>query len=228
MEGKLIVIESGTDSSGKATQTKKIYERLKEDGYNIKKVEYPNYQSESSALIKMYLKGEFGNKADEVNPYAASTFYAVDRYASYKKEWEEFYKNGGIILADRYTTSNMIHQASKIDNFTEKEEYLKWLYELEFEKIKLPEPDIVLFLNMPPKISMKLMENRDNKFTGEKEKDIHEKDREYLEKTYKNAYELARKYNWIIIDCIENDKLKSIDEIHNEIYKILEKILMKI
>ena len=115
MSGKLIIIESGSDASGKATQTKKLYERLIADGYKVRKVEYPNYDSESSALVKMYLRGEFGKKATDVDPYIASTFYAADRYASFKTEWEEFYNNGGIILADRYTTSNMVHQAAKMD-----------------------------------------------------------------------------------------------------------------
>ncbi len=225
MKGKLIVIESGTDSSGKATQTKKLYERLKKEAYIIKKVEYPNYESDSSALIKMYLKGEFGEDPSEVNPYAASSFYAVDRYASYKKVWKNFHSDGGIILADRYTTSNMIHQASKINDAKEKEDYLKWLLDFEFERIQLPRPDLVIFLNMPPEVSMRLMANRKNKFTGEQAKDIHEKNKEYLERTYENAYALAKNYNWKIIDCTEQNRLKTIDEINNEIYIAVKELL---
>jgi dTMP kinase len=225
MKGKLIVIESGTDSSGKATQTKKLYERLEKEAYIIKKVEYPNYESDSSALIKMYLNGEFGDDPSEVNPYASSSFYAVDRYASYKKNWKNFYSDGGIILADRYTTSNMIHQASKIEDRQQREEYLAWLREFEFEKIELPVPDMVVFLNMPPEVSIRLMANRANKFTGGQAKDIHEKNREYLKKTYENAYELAKKYNWTIIECTEYNRLKTIDEIHNEIYEKVKKVL---
>ncbi len=227
MKGKLIVIESGTDSSGKATQTKKLCERLESEAYIIKKVEYPNYESDSSALIKMYLSGEFGENPEDVNAYAASTFYAVDRYASYQKYWKEFYVSGGVIIADRYTTSNMIHQGSKIEDKPEKYDYLEWLQEFEFEKIGLPRPDMVIFLNMPPNVSMRLMANRNNKFTGEEQKDIHEKNKSYLEKTYENGYELAKKYNWEIIDCVEYNRVKTIDEIHNEIYEKVKKLLNK-
>ena len=219
MKGKLFVIESGTDSSGKATQTARLYERLKAEGINVKKVEYPNYKSESSSLIKMYLRGEFGEKADDVNYYAASAFYAVDRYASYQKEWRSFYEDGGIIIADRYTTSNMVHQASKIESESEKIEYVDWLLDFEFKRFELPKPDGVIFLNMPPQKSMSLMEDRKNKFTGEAEKDIHEKDREYLIKTYENALWIANRHGWINVECMQEGKLKSIDEIHEQIYK---------
>lgn len=159
MSGKLIIIESGSDASGKATQTKKLYERLLKDGYNVRKVEYPNYDSESSALVKMYLRGEFGEKATDVDPYIASTFFSVDRYASFKTEWEEFYNNGGIVLADRYTTSNMVHQASKMDE-DERDKYLDWLVDYEFNMYKIPQPDCVVFLDVPVNFSKKLMENR--------------------------------------------------------------------
>ena len=128
MKGKLIIIE-GSDGSGKATQTEKLYDRLKQNNYNIKKVEYPNYKSESSSLVKMYLRGDFGKDATDVDPYVCSTFFAVDRYASFKTEWEEFYNNGGIIICDRYTTSNMIHQASKME-VEERDKYLEWLNDL--------------------------------------------------------------------------------------------------
>ena len=175
MSGKLIIIESGSDASGKATQTRKLYERLLTDGYNIKKVEYPNYKSESSSLVKMYLRGDFGSKASDVDPYVSSTFFAADRYASYKTEWEDFYKNDGIILSDRYTTSNMVHQASKMDE-SNRDKYLDWLFDYEFNLYKIPKPDCVIFLDVPIEFSKKLMENRKNKFTGEDKKDIHESD----------------------------------------------------
>ncbi len=132
--GKLIVIE-GSDGSGKATQTKKLYDKLVKENKNVKKVEFPNYESESSALIKMYLNGEFGKEPDSVNPYVSSTFYAVDRFASYKKDWEEFYLKGGIIIADRYTTSNMIHQAAKIKDVQAKDNFLNWLWDFEFKNL---------------------------------------------------------------------------------------------
>ncbi|KAI3345018.1 dTMP kinase [Clostridium botulinum] len=217
-KGKLIIIESGSDASGKATQAKKLYERLLEEGYNIKKITYPNYDSPACMPVKMYLSGEFGNKPEDVNAYVASTFFAIDRFASYNKEWKEFYDNGGIIISDRYTTSNMVHQAVKMDE-EEKDKYLDWLYNLEFNLYKLPVPDCVMFLDVLPEISQKLMKDRNNKFTGEKEKDIHENNKDYLAKSYYNSLEIVERYNWDKIKCNDGDNLKTIEEIHEEIYK---------
>ncbi|CEN80606.1 dTMP kinase [Paraclostridium sordellii] len=224
MKGKLIIIESGSDASGKATQTKKLFNRLEQDGYKVKKVEYPNYKSESSALVKMYLNGDFGKNAEDVDPYVASTFFAADRYASFKTEWEEFYNNGGIIIADRYTTSNMVHQASKMDG-NERDKFINWLFDYEFNLYKIPEPDCVVFLDVPIEYSKKLMENRKNKFTGEDKKDIHESDISYLSKSYENSLYIANKYNWNKINCIENENLRSIESIHEEIYNIVKENL---
>ncbi|CEN87984.1 thymidylate kinase [[Clostridium] sordellii] len=224
MKGKLIIIESGSDASGKATQTKKLFNRLEQDGYKVKKVEYPNYKSESSALVKMYLNGDFGKNAEDVDPYVASTFFAADRYASFKTEWEEFYNNGGIIIADRYTTSNMVHQASKMDE-NERDKFINWLFDYEFNLYKIPQPDCVVFLNVPIEYSKKLMENRKNKFTGEDKKDIHESDISYLSKSYENSLYIANKYNWNKINCIENENLRSIESIHEEIYNIVKENL---
>ncbi|MFW6035425.1 MAG: dTMP kinase [Halothermotrichaceae bacterium] len=219
MQGKLIVIESGTDASGKTTQYNKLFRRLKQEGHNITRVEYPNYNDRSSALVKMYLDGEFGEDPRAVNLYAASTFYAVDRFASYQKEWKELYEKGSIILADRYTTSNMIHQASKIEDYKDREEYLNWLTDLEFKKFGLPRPEIVLFLDMPPRYSMKLLNKRTHK-------DIHEKNLEYMQDTYKNACWIADKYNWEKIKCVEGSRVKSIDEIHHKVYTIIKRRLL--
>lgn len=218
--GKVIVIE-GCDGSGKATQTKKIFDRLILEGYNVKKVEYPNYESNSSALVKMYLNGEFGSSPSDVNPYAASSFYAVDRYASFKKEWEEFYKAGGVIIADRYTTANMIHQASKISEVETRNEFLDWLWDYEFVKIGLPIPDCVIFLDVHPKYSKELISNRENKMNGFQEKDIHEKDYNYLLSSYLNSCSVADRYGWKRINCIDSGNLREIDEISNEIYKYI-------
>lgn len=225
MKGKLIIIEAGSDASGKATQTKRLFVRMKNEKYNIRKVEYPNYKSSSSALVKMYLNGEFGYRPEDVNAYAASTFYSVDRYASYTKEWKRYYENGGIVLADRYTTSNMVHQASKIEDAEERDRYLDWLCDLEFVKLGLPVPDMVIFLDVPPVISNGLMSNRNNKMTGGSKKDIHESDSEYLRKTYINACQVADKYGWKRIQCIDGSLLRSIDDIHNEIYDYVVKNL---
>lgn len=221
MKGRLIVIEAG-DGSGKATQTKLLYDTLVMQGkVPVRKVEFPNYSSKSSELIKMYLKGEFGADPNLVNPFVASTFYAIDRFISYEKEWKNFYLNGGIVIADRYTTSNMIHQAAKIDDNLEREEYLNWIWDLEFNKYKLPVPDCVFFLDMPPQYSIKLINKRPNKF-GDKTKDIHERNSEFLVNSYKNSLKIAEEYNWITIDCLAGDKIRSVNDIHRDIYDIVE------
>ncbi|MDR0879603.1 MAG: thymidylate kinase [Clostridioides sp.] len=219
MKGKLIIIESGTDASGKETQSEKLYTRLKAEGYKIKKVQYPNYDSESSALVKMYLRGDMGKDAECVDPYIASTFFAVDRYASFKIEWEKFYNEGGIIIADRYTTSNMVHQASKMDK-DDREKYLDWLDDYEYNMYGLPRPDAVIFLDVPVDVSERLMADRDKYTGGEEKKDIHESDREYLRKCYDNSLDIASKYGWSMVDCAPDGLLRSIESIHEEIYGI--------
>lgn len=222
--GKLIVIE-GTDSSGKETQTKKLYERLANEVEKVRKISFPNYESPACEPVKMYLAGVFGDNALNVNPYPVSTMFAIDRYASYKMDWESFYNAGGIIVTDRYTTSNMVHQASKIENIDEKSKYLGWLEDLEYNKMGIPKPDLVIFLNMPTEMAVKLMEARKNKITGEEKKDIHEKDTSYLKKSYDNACDIAKKYNWQEIKCVENKRLKTIEEIGEEIYTLVKEIL---
>ena len=224
--GKIIVIE-GTDGSGKTTQIERLYNRLKDENEDIIKIKYPHYESPSSALVKMYLNGEFGDKPEDVNPYTASAFFAVDRIAYYKKEWGKFYNKGSIVLADRYTTSNMIHQAAKIEDKDEKEKFLNWLWDLEFVKMGLPVPDIVIFLNMPPKYSIKLVNERGEDISAHHPKDIHEKDENYLKHSYENSLYIANKYNWIDISCVRDGKIKSIDEIHEEIYSKVKKSLKK-
>ncbi|WP_461207036.1 dTMP kinase [Clostridium sp. DL1XJH146] len=217
MKGKLIILEA-TDGAGKKTQSDLLYKRLLKDNKKVMKVEYPNYDSPSSTLVKMYLAGDFGNKPEDVNAFAASAFYAVDRYASYKLQWKSFYEDGGIILADRYTTANMVHQASKIKDNNEKDSFLNWLWEFEFTNMGLPVPDLVLFLNMPPEYSQKLMKNRKNKITGKDSKDIHERDEEYLKNSYYNACYVAEKYNWATINCVKEDNIRTIEEIQKDVY----------
>lgn len=224
MSGKLFVIE-GLDGSGKQTQTQLLTERLKKENIDVRHVEYPNYRSESSALVKMYLRGDFGASADDVDAYVSSTFYAADRYASYKTEYEDFYLGGGIVLADRYTTSNMVHQASKIKDEAEKEKYLDWLWDYEFNLYKIPVPDKVLFLDVNPETSKKLTENRLNKITHETQKDIHERDYEYLSRSYENAIMLCEKYSWERIHCDKNGVMRSIKEINDELYDNIKKHL---
>lgn len=216
--GKLIIIEGG-DGSGKATQTRKLWSRLSQEGFQTMKVEFPNYSSPSSALVKMYLGGEFGKDPNSVNPYAASTFYAVDRFASYKTLWEAFYRQGGIVLADRYVTSNMIHQAVKLKDNQEWESYIDWLKEFEYRQIGLPEPDMIIYLNMPPEYSIRFIAGRADK-SSVSGQDIHEKDLEFLNQSYKNAQRVRVRENWINISCISHEqKLKTIEEIHEEIYQ---------
>lgn len=217
-KGRVIVIE-GCDGSGKATQTKKLYERLEKEGYKVKKIEYPNYESDSSALVKMYLNGDFGSSPEDVSAYVASTFYAVDRFASYKREWKDFYENGGIVIADRYTTANMVHQASKINDTKEKTKFLDWLWDFEFRIFGLPVPDCVFFLDMPPEYSRELMHERANKITGHSDKDIHEKDFKYLVHSYNNSCDISDRYHWKRVRCVEKERLKSVEEIHHEIYR---------
>jgi len=220
--GKLFVID-GTDGSGKQTQFEKLKERLDKENIKYKAVYFPRYDNPSSSLVKMYLSGQFGENAKEISPYIASTFYAVDRYAAYKTELEEYYNNGGIILADRYTTANMVHQAGKIKDATERKKFLDWLWDFEFNLYKLPIQTEVFFLNMPPEYAIQLMKDRENKITHEQKKDIHEKDIEHIKDAYNAACDLVHKYNWKEIDCInKNKEIKTIDTIHEEIFRTIK------
>ena len=222
--GKLFVIE-GLDGSGKETQTGLVVKRLKEEGYDVRSASFPNYKSESSALVKMYLNGDFGSNPDDVEPKVASVFYAVDRYATFRKEYEDFYENGGIIIADRYVTSNMVHQACKIESPEERMAYIDWLVDFEYKTMKIPSPDRTFFLDISPEVSGKLIENRNNKFTDSRAKDIHEKNRAYLEKAYANVDFLVKNCGFERIECVRDGKLKSIDEINEMLHeRIVEEL----
>ena len=220
--GKLFVID-GTDGSGKQTQFEKLKEAFTRDNIDYKTVSFPNYDSPSSSLVKMYLSGEFGENAKQVNPYVASTFYAVDRFATFHKEYEDYYKKGGIILADRYTTANMVHQAGKIQNKEEREKFLDWLWDLEFHLFGLPVPEEVFFLNMPPKVALELMETRENKYSHTMKKDIHERDANHIKESYENACGLVQKYGWYEVKCVKDNTLRTIEDIHKEIYQEIKK-----
>ncbi len=214
----LVVIE-GVDGSGKQTQSQMLYDRLSEK-FEIRRLTFPCYESDTSALVKMYLGGEFGTKPEDVNAYASSTFYAADRIGSYLKDWRKDYEGGKLVLCDRYTTSNAVHQAGKLCD-EEKDKFLDWLFHYEYNLLGLPKPDYVFFLDVPPDVSKKLMENRNNKITGEQEKDIHEKNSDYLEKSYNNALYVAKKCGWNVIECVKNGKLRSIEDINDEIYNLV-------
>lgn len=218
--GKLIVIE-GLDGSGKSTQLELLPKNLEKAGILCKSVSFPDYESDSSALVKMYLSGEFGSKPEDVNAYAASCFYAVDRYASYKSKWGEYYDNGGIIVSGRYTTSNAVHQASKLSE-DHWQDFLSWLYDFEYKKIGIPKPDLVIFLDMPTEVSQKLIKKRYDGNGGEK--DIHEKDVNYLEHCRKAALFTAEFSGWQIISCAENGQPRSIEAIAEDVLSLVKKL----
>ena len=220
--GKLFVID-GTDGSGKQTQFNQLKERLSKDKIDYKVVSFPNYDSPSSSLVKMYLSGEFGTDAKKISPYIASTFYAADRYATYQIGYKDYYENGGIILADRYTTANMVHQAGKIGNKQERKKFLDWLWDFEFNLYGLPVPTEVFFLNMPIEKSLELIKNRENKFTHTNKKDIHESDKHHLMDSYNAACDVAKDYNWYEVKCVKDGKIRTIEDIHEEIYKEIKK-----
>ena len=222
-KGKLITIEAG-DGSGKATQTRALMEHLLKDGYRVVKVEYPDYKSDSSALVKMYLGGEFGEHAEDVDAYGASTFFAVDRYASFHLNWKQAYEEGAIILADRYTTSNMVHQAVKLTDPIEREEFLTWLWDFEFGKLKLPVPDVVVYLDMDPEVSDRLINER-AAHNADRKKDIHEKDTNYLHRCHDAYNWVADKYGWKKVVCSKDGQPRSIEEIHKDVYSAVRRYL---
>lgn len=219
--GKLIVIE-GTDGSGKSTQFKALTQRLRSEGTEFKTLVFPQYSEPSSALIRMYLGGEFGTNPSDVNAYAASAFYAVDRYASYKKDWGVYYENGGLIVSDRYTTSNAVHQASKEAPQTQGD-FLQWLYEFEYDKLGLPRPDLIIYLDVPTDFTEKLMRHREQETNTHA--DIHEKDLAYLATCRETGRTAAQYYGWHIIECVRSGEMRSIDDIHEEIYRLVKNCL---
>lgn len=222
MSGKLIVLE-GTDGSGKSTQFRLLCDRLKNIGVPFQRLVFPQYTEPSSALIRMYLGGEFGSHPSDVNPYAASTFYAVDRYASWKKVWSEAYQAGGLILSDRYTTSNAVHQGSKL-SFEAQDTFFDWLCDLEYVKMGLPRPDIVIYLDMPTEQSLQLLRSREGK-TNTKG-DIHEVDPEYLALCRQTALRAAKHYNWHIVSCTdEAGQIRELEQIHQEIFEVISQYI---
>lgn len=221
MRGKLIVFE-GTDGSGKATQTQLLCQRLEQEGIDFRKIDFPRYGKPSAAMVQEYLDGNLGKKPGDVNAYAASMFYAMDRYASYKQDWGEFYEQGGLIAADRYTTSNAVHQASKLPD-EERDAYLKWLFHTEYELLGLPEPDLVIYLDMPTEITERMMRHREQA-TGT-HADIHEQDETYLQKCRANAREVVRTCGWSVVNCAKGDQPRTPQDIHEEVYELVKRFL---
>ena len=214
---KLIVIE-GLDGSGKATQAKRLTEALAEKGIPVREVSFPDYGSDSSALVRMYLSGQFGTDPRDVNAYAASSFFAVDRFASYKKDWCRDYARG-VVIADRYTTSNAVHQCSKLPK-EQWDDFLNWLFDFEYKKLGIPAPDRVIYLNVDPAVSQALMTAR---YSGdENKKDIHERDIAYLRHSREAAAYCAEKLGWETVDCCRDGQMRSIEDIHKDVMKLLE------
>ena len=219
--GKIIVIE-GLDGSGKATQTKLLCERLRSQGKKVVRLEYPDYDNPSSSLVKMYLGGEFGSKPEDVNAYAASAFYAVDRAASYLKSWKQDYQDDVIFLCDRYATSNIIYQMAKVPP-QERDAFIAWQEDFEYDRLGLPRPDAVLYLDVAPEVSQKLMEKR---YGGDNsKKDLHESNLRFLLSCRESALYAAEKRGWRMIDCCEQGEMKSVEQIAQEIEEALNELI---
>ena len=222
MPGKLIVFE-GTDGSGKSTQFQALCARVEQTGTPFRRLVFPQYQEPSSALIRMYLGGEFGSRPGDVNPYAASAFYAVDRYASLKKVWGEYYSQGGLILTDRYTTSNAVHQGAKCAP-QERPAFLGWLDDFEHDKLGLPRADLVVYLDMPTEKAVELLRSREA--STNTKADIHELDTAYLAACRACALQAAEQLGWHVVHCLDDaGRLRSIVDIHSEIWALVEKEL---
>lgn len=221
---KIFVIE-GTDGSGKQTQVERLCKRLEEEGRPYLKVSFPRYENPSSSLVKMYLAGEFGTNPNDVSPYTASVLYAVDRYAAYKQDIEKAIAEDKIIVLDRYTTANMVHQTAKISSEEEKEKFLDWVWDFEMNIMGLPKPSKVFFLKVAPEMVSKLIKNRQNKINGEDKKDIHERDENHLRAAYEAGVYVAEKYGWHKVECVEAEQMRTIEDIHEEIYKEVEKMI---
>lgn len=223
--GILIAID-GVDASGKQTQSQLVYEKLAAAGTKVRLVSFPAYESESSVLVKMYLNGDFGSRPEDVNAYAASTFFAADRFASFRRDWKKDYDNGAVIIADRYVQSNMIHQASKLEQ-KDKRVFIDWLYDLEYRVYGLPQPDVTVFLDMPPEKAAELMSERSNKIDNSSTKDIHERSAEYLKASYDNALWIAESFGWKRVSCTYDGSIRTIEDINNEIMSIVNDTINK-
>ena len=219
--GKLIVIE-GTDGSGKSTQFRLLTQRLENENIAFRKIVFPQYSEPSSALIRMYLGGEFGTNPSDVNAYAASTFFAVDRYASYKQDWGSYYEQGGLLIADRYTTSNAVHQTSKLPP-EQQQPFVDWLFDFEYQKLGLPAPDRVLYLDLPTELSEQMMRRREE--ATHTHADIHEQDEAYLRSCRESAARVVDWCGWQRIRCDRDGRIRSIQDIHQEVLERVADLL---
>ena len=213
MNGRLIVFE-GTDGSGKATQSRLLCEHLQRENIPYKNITFPQYGKPSAAMVQEYLDGNLGRRPGDVNAYAASLMFSMDRYASYKQDWGAFYEAGGLVIADRYTTSNAVHQASKLLP-GERKGFLEWLFDLEYGKLGLPKPDLVLYLDMPTEATEQMMRRREA--ATHTKADIHEQDEAYLRRCRENAAYVVARCGWTRIDCAKDGAPRLINDIHNEV-----------
>jgi len=218
--GKIIVFE-GVDGSGKSTQYRRLCDKLRAADEEFRNLVFPQYSEPSSALIRMYLGGEFGRNPGDVNAYAASSFFAVDRYASYKKDWEQYYQAGGLIITDRYSTSNAVHQASKLPK-EQRVAFLQWLFDYEYGKLGLPEPDLVLFFDVDLSVSLSHLRHREADTNTHA--DIHEQDSGYLAASIDTARQAAEYCGWKRIDCGTASEPKSIEEIGKLVDLVVEDV----
>ncbi len=216
-KGKLIVLE-GIDGSGKSSQYRRLCARMERDKIAYNHIVFPRYDKQSSALIRMYLGGHFGQHPSDVNAYAASTFYAVDRFASYRDDWGKIYEEGGLIISDRYTTSNAVHQGCKLSD-EQLPGFFSWLADLEYTKMGLPEPDLVIYLDVDIETSLRRMKHR-QEGTNTKA-DIHEKDVEYLKRCLHTAEKAAEHYGWKRIPFMKDGLEREADEKNDEIYSVI-------
>lgn len=222
-KGKLIVLE-GIDGSGKSTQYRRLCQRMENDKIDYNHIVFPRYDKESSALLRLYLGGAFGTDPGDVNAYTASTFYAVDRFASYRDDWGKIYENGGLILSDRYTTSNAVHQGCKLPD-DELPDFFNWLADLEYVKMGLPRPDLVIYLDVDIETATRRMRRREAK--NNTQADIHEKDTAYLERCLRTAGMAAEHYGWVRIPYKKDGVEREADEKNTEIYSVVLKALGK-
>ena len=214
---RLIVID-GLDGSGKATQTRLLCERLCDMGYKARTLSFPDYASDCSALVRMYLGGQLGDSPDDVNAYAASSFFAVDRVASYLNTWGKDMQTYDFIIADRYTTSNIIHQMAKVSP-DERDSFIDWLLDYEYNRLGIPAPERVIFLDVDPDISQRLMLHR---YAGdETKKDIHERDFAYLMRCRESAVYAIERLGWTVVKCDDGSDMRTKEAINDEILAII-------
>ncbi len=218
--GKLFVID-GLDGCGKATQTELLYNELLSQGYDVRSVAFPDYDSLSSGPVRMYLAGELSENADDVNAFAASSFFSVDRYCRYMRDFKEFYDRGGILICDRYTTANAIHQCTKLPP-EEHDLFVDWLFDFEYNKLGIPKPDEVIFLSLPVKLSSELMDQR---YAVQGGRDIHEKDDAHQHSAHRIAKQMAQRLCWREVKCDVEGAMRSREDIAKEIYGIVQEKL---